>query len=139
MNQYSGEIPYHLTDAEAASFIEKWSPTSEELNSYILGLRSFPPWGIVMRPSEWNIGDILVWRDQRERLHIVDITAMPIASAIEEAKYVSPTRAYMAELWRSVKEISIDRTKQFEKTLAVVALVAMAIIVGPLIRDIART
>ncbi len=121
-------IPYHYTDAAAADFLEDHAGDAG-LRRYLDTLT--PPWGVIVQPAEWAVGDILVWLDYSGRIHVVDVTNLPIVDGIVQARYQTPTAAAINEMIDSVSQLSLERFDDFQgaiQTLAIVGAVGVALV-----------
>jgi hypothetical protein len=115
-------IPYHLTAAEASAFIDRYSGYPG-LAVYLS--ERVPVYGMIVHPDPPAIGDFLVWIDAAGVLHVVDVTMMPIARAVEQPEYVSPG-ATATDLLADVKNF-VDTLLGSMKWLGVAAVAVLAL------------
>lgn len=101
-----GEIPYHYTPEEQREFIDEYARRIPELSAYMY--RRLPEWGFIVRPPEWAVGDILVWYDPSNVLHVIDVTNLPIVDGIVQAVYRPPMFAAGIELAKAVAKTARD-------------------------------
>jgi hypothetical protein len=101
-SQYSvppgASIPYAFTLQQATDFLSE--------NSGI-NLQTLPAWGTVINTAT---GDILVWVDASTKIHVIDISGMPLVSTINQAAYVSPDSSLVASLIDQLSSLSTGAT-----------------------------
>jgi hypothetical protein len=122
---------YRLTAAESRQFLD--------LHAGIPSLRDYllfrvPPWGITLADPDGR--QFIVWFDDARPqvqsvaaaveagdLHIIDASGFPrLTSAIAEAEYVPPIEAAAAELYTSVRALSLQRWESLESFLTLAAV-----------------
>lgn len=113
-------IPHHFSESEILAFIERHE-SNPLLQDYILTKE--PEYGILVRE---DYGEILVWYDASDKLHVVDITNMAIANEIEKAPYVSPDDK---PFWEDLQKLFDDLFSTF-KNIAITAAVVIGLIIA---------
>lgn len=86
MTTYS--IPHHFTPEETEIFLDRHNDDGRLL-TYLRA--RYPEWGIIV-PEAY--GEILVWYDATENLHVVDVTNMSISRSVQQAPFESPDSGF---------------------------------------------
>ena len=123
-------VPYQFSQAEAEAFILDNGDTRAKgasgvtvrqyLSEALYGQSSIP-YGIVVLPRGQGIGDVLVWVDASRKIHVVDITMMPIAAEIVKPPHHSPDESLIQNFLNALQE-------GFSSLLIVLMLVAAILV-----------
>lgn len=81
-------IPHHFTEAETQAFLDRHANDGRVL-TYLRA--RFPEWGIIVQEA---YGEILMWWDASENLHVVDVTNMSISRSVQQAPFESPDSGF---------------------------------------------
>lgn len=113
MSDYS--IPHRLSEQETSDFFARQS-ANPILQDYLL--RQQPPSGVII---EDGYGQILVWFDASQRLHVIDVTNMAIAAEVQKGIYTSDPE-YLEAVTSALKQlVTVSLDFSFVAILAIAA------------------
>ncbi len=128
------EIPYALTADERNAFFARTSNAA--LDAYLAS--GDPPYGIIVQDT---YGTLLVWIDQTHALgdadgvHVIDVTNMPIVTAVQQAPYESPDSGFWQNTIDQIKTIVAATIPTIDIGLGLAIIVALVF----LVREVKRS
>jgi hypothetical protein len=134
---------YQLTADESRQFLDLHAGLPA-VAAYLSSAGRVPPWGITVSDADGRVY-IIWWDHARDAgwkrgapygydqpvqnavetgdLHIIDASGFPrLTNAITEAEYVPPIEAAAKELYKSVRELSLQRFQTIEEFMTLAAV-----------------